>query len=102
MHSEVQIRTVLQHAWASVSHKLQYKRESEIPAALRRRLTRLAGLFELADDEFLALRLADSEVREKIELDVHEQRDAIPLDLVSIESWLQQTVLLGEISSAVF
>lgn len=98
-HAEIQIRTVLQHAWASVSHKLQYKREGEIPAQLRRRLMRLAGLFELADDEFLALRRQDSVIREEIQSDVASREKDIPLDLVSIIAFIQnnETVrLIGD------
>jgi len=55
LHAEVQVRTVLQHAWASISHALQYKREDEVPRALRRRLARLSALLELGDQEFAAL-----------------------------------------------
>jgi ppGpp synthetase/RelA/SpoT-type nucleotidyltranferase len=66
MVAEVQVRTVLQHAWASISHSLQYKRESSFPSALRRRLVRLAGLFELADDEFSGLRAQQRDLRESV------------------------------------
>ncbi|EOD9423239.1 TPA: hypothetical protein I7172_21985 [Vibrio vulnificus] len=54
--SEIQIRTVLQHGWATISHAMQYKREGDVPKPLRRKLFRLAGLFELADEEFVSLR----------------------------------------------
>ena len=100
MHAEVQIRTVLQHAWASISHKLQYKRESEIPGQLRRRLTRLAGLFELADDEFLALRSRDVEIRSEIEERVRSGRDAVSLDLVSVQALAAQSDAINRISLA--
>lgn len=49
--AEVQVRTVLQHAWAAVEHFLLYKNERDVPKMLRRRLFRLAALFELADEE---------------------------------------------------
>lgn len=53
---EVQVRTVLEHAWAEIEHDLGYKATEAIPLAVRRRLSRLAGLLELADQEFGAIR----------------------------------------------
>lgn len=53
---EIQVRTILQHAWASLTHDVQYKSERELPASVQRRLTALAGLLELAEREFLAVR----------------------------------------------
>jgi ppGpp synthetase/RelA/SpoT-type nucleotidyltranferase len=53
---EIQIRSVLQHAWAEIEHGLGYKRQSGVPAAIRRRFSRIAGLLELADGEFVAVR----------------------------------------------
>lgn len=49
---EVQIRTVLQHAWAAISHKMDYKSEMKSPYPLKRKLSRLSGLIEIADNEF--------------------------------------------------
>ncbi|GGB44213.1 GTP pyrophosphokinase [Flexivirga endophytica] len=55
---QVQIRTVLQHAWAEFEHDIRYK--GSIPAQQRpdfdRRFTLAAGLLELADDEFSTIR----------------------------------------------
>lgn len=51
---EVQIRTIVQDAWSSVDHKIKYKRN--IPNRLKRRINRLAALFELADQEFANIR----------------------------------------------
>lgn len=55
IHFEIQIRSILQHAWAEIEHDLGYKSESGIPAQIRRRFARLAGLLELADSEFDAV-----------------------------------------------
>jgi ppGpp synthetase/RelA/SpoT-type nucleotidyltranferase len=63
LHAEVQVRTVLQHAWASISHALQYKHEDEVPRALRRRLARLSALLELGDQEFAALNREHNELK---------------------------------------
>ncbi|MDP9961754.1 GTP pyrophosphokinase [Chryseobacterium lathyri] len=56
LKAEIQVRTVLQHSWASISHELSYKKKYEIPKQLERKLYRLAGLFELADEQFLNIR----------------------------------------------
>ncbi len=56
--ASVQVRTVLQHAWAEFEHDIRYK--GSIPAEhapdLDRRFTLAAGLLELADQEFSAIR----------------------------------------------
>ncbi|WP_203256866.1 GTP pyrophosphokinase [Hyunsoonleella ulvae] len=56
LNAEIQVRTVLQHSWASISHELYYKKNYDIPKELNRKLFRLAGLFELADEQFLEIR----------------------------------------------
>jgi hypothetical protein len=55
---EVQIRTVLQHAWAEFEHDIRYKGTipDEHAPDLDRRLTLAAGLLELADREFSTIR----------------------------------------------
>ena len=55
---EIQIRTVMQHAWAEIEHDLGYKSKEDIPDQYRRQFSRLAGLIELADDNFLQLKIA--------------------------------------------
>ncbi|MGV8910080.1 MAG: DUF429 domain-containing protein [Propionicimonas sp.] len=56
--AQIQIRTVLQHAWAEFEHDIRYK--GTIPESLapdlNRRFTLAAGLLELADREFEVIR----------------------------------------------
>jgi putative GTP pyrophosphokinase len=49
---EIQVRTILQDAWATVEHKLGYKNEKSIPDELKRDFSALAGLFHVADSSF--------------------------------------------------
>ena len=55
---QVQLRTVLQHAWAEFEHDIRYKGTVPVEHASEfdRRFTLAAGLLELADQEFSAIR----------------------------------------------
>ncbi len=55
--AQVQVRTVLQHAWAEFEHATRYKGvvPDEHVQDLDRRFTLAAGLLELADQEFSAI-----------------------------------------------
>jgi ppGpp synthetase/RelA/SpoT-type nucleotidyltranferase len=61
--TEIQVRTILQHAWAEIEHDLQYKALEAIPTAIRSRFTSLAGLLEIADREFQGISDEDQRVR---------------------------------------
>lgn len=58
LSASVQVRTVLQHAWAEFEHDIRYKGivPEEHASDLDRRFTLAAGLLELADREFSAIR----------------------------------------------
>lgn len=49
---EIQVKTILMDAWASVSHHLDYKQEIDIPEAFRADFNALSGLFYVADGHF--------------------------------------------------
>jgi putative GTP pyrophosphokinase len=60
--TEVQVRTILQDAWAEIEHDIQYKSSTAIPLEIRRRFMSLAGLLEIADREFQAIQDQDREL----------------------------------------
>lgn len=57
---EIQVRTITQDAWASISHYLEYKQENFLPTDLRRDFYALSGLFYVADTHFTILRKEQS------------------------------------------
>ena len=78
---EIQVRTVLQHAWAEMEHDIQYKGSSNIPKSVRRKFLALAGLLEIADREFASIQREDKSLKLNVLSDL--QRD---LTLDQIES----------------
>jgi putative GTP pyrophosphokinase len=85
---EIQVRTVLQHAWAAISHKLQYKQEGDVPQQLRRRLFRLSALLELADEEFMGLQEKTTTLTRSIEKQLSEGITDLEIDILTIEEFL--------------
>jgi putative GTP pyrophosphokinase len=95
MKAEIQVRTSLQDSWATVSHALQYKViESAVPDSLKRRLFRLAGLFEIADQEFCQIK----EVSQKRIKEVTKQfalgDTNMAIDSLSIIQFLNRSPLM--------
>src|SRR5450432_2275907 len=50
--AEVQIRTLAQHLWSEISHDTSYKSGTTIRRDFKRRIHLLAGVIEVADNEF--------------------------------------------------
>jgi len=53
---EIQVRSVLEHAWAEVEHELVYKAGIDHAGGFRREFSGLAATLELVDGKFEALR----------------------------------------------
>ncbi len=49
---EIQVRSLLQHTWASLYHDRVYKSDLKLPSELRRELMRIAAILEDADQSF--------------------------------------------------
>ncbi len=64
---EIQMRTALQHVWSAIQHDIGYKSEIETPQEYHRNLSRLAGMLELADNEFSRIRTSVNDYRRRIQ-----------------------------------
>ncbi len=85
---EVQVRTLLEHAWAEIEHDLGYKAEAQMPKHVQRRLVRLAGLLELADQEFARIRDDLQSYAHALPQRIEENSGAVALDRLSLASLL--------------
>ena len=93
--AQIQVRTVLQHAWAEFEHAIRYKGTipEEYVHDLDRRFTLAAGLLELADREF-------SQIRDQLQATVTDQRTEQDVTDPRISSEDLATFLAGQYAEA--
>ncbi len=98
---EIQIRSILQHAWAEIEHDLGYKTELEIPWQIRRRFTRIAGLLEVADSEFVNIKDSLVSYAETISQKIAVEPEEVYIDRLSLKSYINKSNLVREINQQI-
>ncbi len=96
---EIQIRSVLQHAWAEIEHDLGYKVKETIPAGYRRAFARIAGLLEIADAEFTALRDGLRQYAVSITGRLEESPEDTGIDRESLLSFLRTSGIARDVDA---
>ena len=87
---EIQLRTTLQHMWANMSHNTGYKSGVEVPKEYLRSLNSLAGMMELADNEFSRLRTAINDYRRQVSALMMDRKfDEVSLNEETFRSYLK-------------
>ena len=86
---EIQIRTILQHAWSAIHHDIGYKSDFGVPREINRQFARLAGLLELADDEFVRARdnmfAYTEDIRKRI---ITDDADDVQINMISLNEYV--------------
>ena len=97
---EIQLRSILQHAWAEIEHDLGYKSELEIPRDMRREFSRIAGLLEIADEAFDNIRLKlDIYEQETVERLKTDTADNMTLDTHTLNAFMKYSPAVEKLYS---
>jgi ppGpp synthetase/RelA/SpoT-type nucleotidyltranferase len=88
---EVQVRTIVQHAWSELDHKIAYKRS--IPKPLKRRILALAALFELADREFEAAKSEANRLAEQAQRIENKKKQSAEEVKMPLDAFHAQAIL---------
>lgn len=102
LRAEIQVRTALQHAWAAIEHKLQYKNQSEVPEPLQRKLFQISALLELADDEFEFLQKKLGVLRKEYQDEIESGEQELPINVESVDVYLLTSNAIEGVKSSLW
>ncbi len=95
LKAEIQIRSILQHAWAEIEHDLGYK--SKIPDPIRRRFSMLAGLLELADREFIHIKKDLKQYEYDLPKQMKDSPESVKIDKLSLKQFIINNTTVKQI-----
>ena len=87
---EIQIRSILQHAWAEIEHDLGYKGKSSIPDSYVRSFNRMAALLESADIEFDRLKKELTKYEKEVPHLIEQNPEKVTINQASLDSLVKK------------
>lgn len=88
IRNEIQIRTLLQHAWAEIEHDRNYKFSGVLPTEIRRRFYLIAGVLEMMDREFDSLAEDIGKYSDRTKDKMKRKDYKVGIDSVSLEKYM--------------
>jgi ppGpp synthetase/RelA/SpoT-type nucleotidyltranferase len=87
---EVQVRTVLQHAWAELAHDRSFKLGSGLPTKIQRKLNLYSGMLEIVDGAFDEIAREVDEYKVAIATKTPTQLSDTELNSLSLQRYLRE------------
>jgi putative GTP pyrophosphokinase len=97
---EIQITSILRHAWAEIEHDW-YDMKDAFPTGIRRRFSRMAALIEIAESEFLELKKTRDNYKRSISVQIEANVSGIPINAVSMASFIEKDPVVLRIDTAI-
>lgn len=98
---EIQIRSILQHTWAEIEHDIGYKSSIEVPRGIKRKFSRMAGLLELADQEFVSIRTELNKYERSVKQEILRNPERVALDKVTYLDFINSDATCLTLDSAI-
>lgn len=98
---EVQIRSIPQHTWAEIEHDIGYKSKTEIPKPVRRKFSQLAGLLELADDQFIQIRNELNNYEADIKNVIVNSPQSVDIDSVTVLNYFNTNTAINDLDNKI-
>jgi putative GTP pyrophosphokinase len=88
MNFEIQVRTVLQHAWAELAHDRSFKFTVALPTKIERKLNLYSGMLEIVDAAFDEISRDIDAYKKSLEDNTINQLSKAEIDSISLERFL--------------
>lgn len=90
LNCEIQVRTMLQHAWAELTHDRNYKLGANLPLRIQRKINLFSGMLEIADEGFSEIVNSIEEYKESIKDKDLDQLSSQKINSINLYKFVQE------------
>lgn len=98
---EIQVRTVLQHAWAELAHDGSYKFSGELPKKIKRQLNLYSGMLELVDQGFDDISKEIDTYKSEIDRTPISEIEELEIDSINVKKYIEELVKKNKIKTEI-
>ncbi|MFP1871156.1 GTP pyrophosphokinase family protein [Lonsdalea quercina] len=92
LNCEIQVRTMLQHAWAELTHDRNYKLGANLPLQIQRKINLFSGMLEIADEGFSEIVNSIKEYKESISNNDLKQLFSQEINSINLYKFAQEII----------